>query len=421
MHQFLDQETKKSIKNTVFNYGQKRMKVLEDMGITLEEYKEKMTKIRQKAFDNFEEDIKIAKENLKQNGFNVYEASDTEKAQEILKDILKDTERIVKTKTNTGREIEIEKVLQDHNCSETDLGDFINELLRESDMHYVLPALHIAPEKIKEKIKEVYGDEIVANPEELTHYLCKKIREKILMADVGITGANFFTQSGQVILLENEGNISLVSRLPKKHIIICGIDKLTKTIEDATQLCQTAAIFGTGQKITQYISIISGPSKTADIQNKLVQGAQGAEEVSIILIDNGRREMLEEGFGDLWRCINCGACINFCPIYHQLGKEYGGSEYIGSKGIIKSAFNGKKSLEKAKKNGSYKCTFCDSCYKNCPMSINLPKAVRNIRKRQNENNLQTEQNKQMLEKIKKEGNPFGKVSDEKTPDKLYCC
>jgi iron-sulfur cluster protein len=418
---FLDQETKKSIKKTVFEYGRKRMKVLEEMKMNPEEYKEKMTKIRQKPFDNFEENLKIAKENLEQNGFNVHEAEDAEKAQEILKEILKDTEKIAKTKTNTGREIEIEKVLENYDSSETDLGDFINELFKEDDMHYVLPALHISPEKIREKIREVYGDEVEASPEKLTHYLCGKIREKILMAEVGITGANFFTQNGQVVLLENEGNISLVSRLPKKHVVVCGIDKLTKAIEDATRLCQTAAIFGTGQKITQYISIISGPSKTADIQNKLVQGAQGAKEVDIILIDNGRREMLKQGFGDLWRCINCGACINFCPVYHQLGRGYGGNKYIGSKGIVKGAFDGKFSLEKSEENGSFKCTFCGGCHKNCPMKINLPDLVRKIRKKQNENNFQTEQNKQMLKKIKKDGNPFGKVSDEKTPDKLYCC
>ena len=131
--------------------------------------------------------------------------------------------------------------------------------------------------------------------------------------------------------------------------------------------------------------------------------------------------MLRQGFEDLWRCINCGACINFCPVYHQLGKQYGGEKYIGSKGIIKSVFNNETSLKKAKENGSYKCTFCGNCYENCPMGINLPMLVRKVREKQNRNNFQTEQNKQMLEKIKKGGNPFGKISDEKTPDKLYCC
>lgn len=421
MHQFLDKETKKSIKKTVFEYGQKRMRVLEEMKMSPEEYKEKMTKVRQKPFDNFEENLEKAKQSLKKNGFNVYEVKNAQAARDVLKNVLKNTEKIAKAKTNTGREIEIEKILDDYNCSETDLGDFINGLFKEDDMHYVLPALHISPEKIREKIKEVYQDDVEVSPEKLTQYLCGKIREKIVSAEIGITGANFFTQSGQVVLLENEGNISLVSRLPKKHIIICGIDKLTETVEDATSLCQTAAIFGTGQKITQYISIISGPSKTADIQNKLVQGAQGAKEVDIILIDNGRRKMMEEGFGDLWRCINCGACINFCPVYHQLGKGYGGNKYIGSKGIVKSAFSGKTSLEKSKENGSFQCTFCGSCQRNCPMKINLPEMVLKIREEQNKNSLQTNQNKEMLEKIKKDGNPFGKISDKDIPDKLYCC
>lgn len=419
---FLSDKTKKTIASVVSGYKSRRASALADLKVDENEYKEKVSALRKKTFDNFEINLAIAKNNFEKNRFKIWEAENYAEAQKIIRTLLKDSKNIVKSKTNTGREIDLEKILKEaagENFFETDLGDFIVEIFQSEDLHYVLPALHIEPEKITEKIKEKWGDEVKPDEEELTHYLCAKIRENILKAEIGITGANFFTQSGEVILLENEGNISLISRLPKKHIIICGIDKLVDNAATAVELCQTAAIFGTGQKTAQYVSIISGPSKTADIQNKLILGAQGAREVHIMLIDNGRRKMIEDGFSDILRCINCGACINFCPVYHQIGAEYGGEKYIGSKGIVMAAFN--EDLKNAEKKGSFKCTFCGNCFENCPMKINLPEMVRKIRTKQKNNNLQSEQNKEMMKKIDEFGNPFGKIDGKNPPDKLYCC
>jgi L-lactate utilization protein LutB len=400
-------------------------------------YCQEIRNIRQKALDNWEENLQSALENFRENGFIVHEADDAAAACRQIKEIIKGARRVVKSKTNTGHEINIEKAIKEiigQQEIETDLGDFLVELLEAEELHYVLPALHITPQVISKKIKEKWGDDISADPTKLTRYLCDKIRKNILTAEVGITGANFFTKDGQVVLLENEGNISLISRLPQKHLIIVGIDKITESPEEAVSLCRAAALFGTGQKFTQYVSIISGPSKTADIQNQLVTGAQGAREVHIVLVNNGRRQMMEEGFGELLRCINCGACLNFCPVYRQLGRKYG-SRYLGSKGVIFSAFNGKTNgkinmsfqaereakLQLAKKNGSFLCTLCGSCAQHCPMGIDLPGLMKKIRKKQQTAGLQTEENKAMLEKVKAEGNPFGKVKEKELPEKLFCC
>lgn len=419
MTKYFEDKTRVSIQKVIADSREKRAVVLSDLGIEEEEYKEESTKIRKKVFENFEENLKEAENNFKERGFIVHNANKDSDVKGILKGILKDTEIIARTKTNTGREVGLDDLLKDFESFETDLGDFIVELFNEEDQHYVLPAIHLDAEKISKKIKEVFHDDIEADPTKLTHYLCGKIREKILKADTGITGANFFTKRGQVVLLENEGNISLVSRLPQKHIILAGIDKLVETVEDATKLCRTAAMFGTGQDITQYISIISGPSKTADIENKLVMGAQGAKEVHIILIDNMRRKMLKEGFGDILRCINCGSCINFCPVYHQEGNKFGGGKYIGAKGIILSAF--RESLDVSNEKGCFDCMLCGSCFANCPMKIDLPSMIREIRQKQQSGGNQTKENKEMIENVEKNGNPFGAVSDDEVPDKLYCC
>lgn len=419
MKKFLDREVKKSISKVIKNYYHKRTQKIGE-GKDYESFRERISQLRGEVFADFESNLKTAKEHLTQNGFEVIETKDEEDFEKALRNLLPAGIKIAQSKTNTGKELGLEKILAEFQVAQTDLGDFVVDLLGERDQHFVLPAIHLGSKKIASKIKEVYGDEIKSDPIELTHYLCAKIREQILSAQVGITGANFFTQDGSVVLLENEGNISLVSRLPQKHIVICGIDKLVANASNAMELCKSAAIFGTGQSITQYISVISGPSKTADIENQLVLGAQGAQEVTIILVDNGRRKMMEEGFGDLLRCINCGACLNFCPVYHQLGDGYGGEKYIGSKGVIYSYFQ--KGLKKARDKGSFKCTLCGNCYQNCPMKINLPEMVRKIREKQAKEKLDTQANRKMIVNVKKYGNPFGESKDDGgSPDKLYCC
>ncbi len=419
MTKFFKEDTKNSIRSVIGDARHKREQVFEDLKIDEESFKDEVVEIRKKTFTNFAENLKIAKDNFAKRGFIVHEAKELADLKPIFKETLKDAKSIACSKTNTGREIDLDKLLKNFENFETDLGDFIVQLFNEEDQHYVLPAIHIDAEDISKKVKEVFNEDVEADPTKLTHFLCDRIREKILSADVGMTGANFITKGGQVVLLENEGNISLVSRLPKKHIVLVGIDKLVETVEDATKLCKAAAMFGTGQDITQYISIISGPSKTADIENKLVQGAQGAKEVHIILIDNKRTEMFEQGFADFLRCINCGSCINACPVYYQKGNKFGGGKYIGAKGLISGYF--RESSDFLMKKGLFDCMLCGACSDNCPMRIPLAKMIRKIRNDGQKKGIQTEENKQMLENVKKHGNPFGKVSDKEVPDKIYCC
>lgn len=423
MNNFLSQNSRNAIKKVARNYETNRCKSLAKLGLSKDEYRDKMTAKRAKIFVDFEKNLKIAKENLKARGFQVFEAVDEDSAANRIIEFLSDCNCVIKSKTNTGQEINLREVLtkSEKKLYSTDLGDFVVDLMKVEDQHYVLPALHLGSAEIARKIKEHYGDEVEAKPETLTHYLSKKIREQILQADAGITGANFFTKTGEIVLLENEGNISLVTRLPRKHLVICGIDKLVESVQDATELCQAAAIFGTGQDQPQYISVIAGPSKTADIENCLVEGAQGAQEVAIILLDNGRGEVMKSSFNEMSRCISCGACLNFCPVYHQMGKNFGG-KFAGAKGIIMAAKLGKyASLSKAKDGGSFNCTLCETCVFNCPMKIPLDNYIRKIREQQNQRKLQIKQNKEMIDNAKKTGNPFGQKDSSETPDKLYCC
>jgi iron-sulfur cluster protein len=335
-----------------------------------------------------------------------------------LKELTQDSKLIVKAKTTAADEIGIDGILKDKEMVSTDLGDFIMSIAREKDMHPVAPAFHLTPERISEIIKDKLNEVVAPTAKDIAAFARNYLREKFKKADTGISGANVITSDGRIVLLENEGNISLVSRLPDKHIVIAGWEKIVPTVEDAMKVVRATTVWASGIDWPVYVSIISGPSKTADIRKELIIGAQGAKEVYLILLDNGRSKMLEDGFEELLYCINCGACLYLCPAYHQLGTKYG-DKYLGSKGVIMSAFM--VDLLRAKDSGCYSCTLCSACSENCPVKINLPELMRKIREKLNKENQETDENKKMIANIRKFGNPFGEMEEGKTPKELYCC
>jgi len=415
--EFLSPETKENIWKVVFEYKAKREKTLANLGLDGEKFRDEFRTMKEKIFSDIENLRRRAVENLSKNGIKVFEASDTAAAQKILKDLTSGDQLIVKAKTTAADEIDIDAVLGEKLVS-TDLGDFIMSISGARDMHPVFPSFHLTPKQISEIIKQKFGEDIAPDAKSIAAFARKYLRGKMAAATVGVTGANVITADGRIVLLENEGNISLVSRLPDKHIIIAGWEKIVPTVDEAMKVVRAATVWGAGHDWPVYVSIISGPSKTADIQNELVVGAQGAKEVYLILLDNGRSKMLKDGFEELLYCINCGACLNFCPAYHQLGTKYG-DKYLGSKGIIFSAFM--VELLRAKESGCYSCTLCSACVENCPAKIDLPGMMKKIRGKLNEKNLETEENKKMIGNTRKFGNPFGEISEDGTPKELYCC
>ena len=415
--EFLSPETKENIWKVVFEYKAKREKTLANLGLDGEKFRDEFRAMKEKIFSDIENLRRRTVENLSKNGIKVFEASDTAAAQKILKDLTASDQLIVKAKTTAADEIDIDGVLGEKLVS-TDLGDFIMSISGARDMHPVFPSFHLTPKQISEIIKQKFGEDIAPDAKSIAAFARKYLRGKMAAATVGVTGANVITSDGRIVLLENEGNISLVSRLPDKHIIIAGWEKIVPTIDEAMKVVRAATVWGAGHDWPVYVSIISGPSKTADIQNELVVGAQGAKEVYLILLDNGREKMLKDGFEELLYCINCGACLNFCPAYHQLGTKYG-DKYLGSKGIILSAFM--VELLRAKESGCYSCTLCSACVENCPAKIDLPGMMKKIRSKLNEKNLETEENKKMIGNTRKFGNPFGEISEDGTPKELFCC
>jgi len=312
----------------------------------------------------------------------------------------------------------IKELLKDKEIIETDLGDFIVDMCEKEDVHPVLPAVELTPKYIVKFIEKKFGKKVEPKAEEIAKFVRNHLREKICQAKIGITGANAISSEGSIIILENEGNISLVSRIPDKHIIISSFDKIIPTTKEALEIVKAAGIYGTGQNFPVYVSIISGPSKTADIQNKIITGAQGAKEVYLLLLDNGRNEILNSDFKEILYCINCGACLNFCPVYHQIAQNYG-SKYFGSKGVLFSSVS--ENLKKSFDSGAFYCTTCQSCKQNCPIKINLPDLMIKLREKLVKEKIEPENSEVMIKNVKEFGNPFGKVEEGKTPKNLYCC
>jgi len=409
---------KKALKTAFANYTLNRSKALQK--VDEKTLKEELKKIKEYSISNLDDLKRKAIENLKEQKIEVLEAKNAKEACKIALELIPKKETLVKSKSNTIEEIGLLEKLKGRNeVIETDCGDFLLQLCDEESTHPVTPALHIPIEKITQKIKQKYKKKVEKSPEKIVEWVREYLRKKMLNVKIGLTGANAISSDGGIFILENEGNISLVSRIPEKHIIITGIDKFVPTIQDGMTICQACAIWGTGSILPTYINVISSPSKTADVQKKLVHGVHGAKEVYLILVDNGRNEIIKQGFGELLYCINCGSCLYFCPVYRQILNNYG-LHYFGGKGVGMTIFQ--EGVKKGFDRGLYYCTTCQLCKENCPLEIDIPELIRKLRKISIEKGVETPVNEKMMENIRAMGNPFGEeVKEGKIPKELFCC
>ncbi len=384
------------------------------------EMKEKIKKIKEYSIDNLDSLKSKAIENLERQKIKVFEAKTAKEACEIALKLIPKKQLVVKSKSNVIKEIGLLDHLKKTNeVVETDCGDFIVQITDENASHTLSPALHIPLKKITQTIKKKFRKTVKEDPKDIVGWVRNYLREKIIKAKIGLTGANAITADGAIFIVENEGNISLVSRLPEKHIIITGIEKIVPTIQDAMTICHASGIWGSGVSMPTYINVIGSPSKTADIKKELTYGVQGAKEVYLILVDNGRTQMIKDGFKELLYCVNCGGCLYFCPVYRQIFDNYG-FHYIGGKGVAMATLQ--DGTEKGFDSGLYFCTTCQACKENCPFEIDMPELIKKLRKKIVESGLETKTNERMMENVRTMGNPFGEeVKDGKIPKELYCC
>jgi len=318
-------------------------------------------------------------------GGKVHYAVDADEACRIALEICRklDARTVTKGKSMIGEEIGINAFLEANGITpvETDLGEYIIQIRNELPSHIIAPAVHLTKAQVEADFRRVHthlpADRNMVEPETMLAEARAVLREKFLAADVGITGANFLiAETGSSIIVTNEGNGDLTQTLPKAHIVLASIEKLVPTLEDSAQMLRVLARSATGQEMSVYTTISTGPRRMQDLD--------GPGEYHVIILDNGRSAMLGGQFREMLRCIRCGACMNHCPVYHAVGGHAYGWVYPGPMGaVLTPSLIG---LDKAG-NLPNASTFCGRCEEVCPVRIPLPKLMRHWREREFERHL----------------------------------
>jgi L-lactate dehydrogenase complex protein LldF len=303
---------------------------------------------------------------ITKRGAKVFWAEDSEQALNFIGDLCKEKQckSVVKSKSMVTEEIHLNDYLTSIGVEsvETDLGEYIQQMDGEAPYHIVTPAMHKSKEDVAQLFNKHLGTDISLTPEQLTLVARKNLRDKYVQAEIGITGANFILSDiGGIALTENEGNARLSVAWPKTHVVIVGIEKTIPSMNDLGLFWPLLATYGTGQQITVYNSIITGPRQPGEVD--------GPEEMYVILLDNGRTDLLSNAKArEALYCIRCGACLNACPVYKNIGGHAYDTTYSGPIGsVITPHLRGMHDY----KHLSYASSLCGNCTDVCPVKINI--------------------------------------------------
>jgi L-lactate dehydrogenase complex protein LldF len=303
---------------------------------------------------------------LESHGTKVHWASTGAHACDIIVGIVRDRKArsIIKSKAMTAEEIHLNEALEHagFDVVESDLGEFIVQLRHEPPYHIVFPSMHLTRGEIRELFQRELGDAPSDNPEELTMVARRVMRQKYIAADVGITGANFaIAETGMISITENEGNARLTAALPKTMITLLGIEKILPRLDDLALFLPMLAVAGTGQPLTCYNTLYGGPRQPGE--------CDGPEEFHVVLLDNHRTALLADAEQrDALHCIRCGACLNVCPIFRNVGGHTYGTTYSGPIGsVITPHLRGLQDW----KHLSFASSLCGACTEACPVKIDL--------------------------------------------------
>lgn len=343
----------------------RRQSAAEELG-NWEEWRSLGEEIRQHVLENLDYYLFELSENVAKRGGHVFFAETAEDANQYIIDVMKknNAKKVVKSKSMVTEEIDLNANLERIGCEviETDLGEYILQVDdHDPPSHIVAPALH----KNKNQIKDVFTEKLnyhgSERPEELTKHARKMLRDEYLTADVGITGCNFaVAETGSICLVTNEGNADLSTSLPKTQITVMGMERLVPTFEELEVLVGLLSRSAVGQKLPSYVTVLTGPKDEGAVD--------GPEEFHLVIVDNGRSDILGGEFQSILQCIRCAACVNVCPVYRHVGGHSYGSIYSGPVGAVLSPLLGGYDEYKEL---PYASTLCGACTEVCPVKIPL--------------------------------------------------
>lgn len=329
--------------------------------------------IRLHALANLDRLLSHFADQVIEQGGEVHFAADADEANEIVAGILEQTgsRLVVKSKSMVSEEINLNSYLEDQGIEvvETDLGEFILQLAGDTPSHLVAPTIHLDRQDIGKLFAQKLGVPETVDPSELNQIARDHLRQIFLKADAGISGVNIaVAQSGSVITVTNEGNGRLVTTAPRVHIALLGMERLVSRWEDASVILEVLARSATGQRLSTYTNVVTGPRREGD--------EDGPEELHVVVIDNGRSQILGSDTAEILACIRCGACLNVCPVFRTVGGHGYGTVYSGPVGsIVTPGLLGMEPWWEL----PYASTLCGACEEVCPIGIQIPSMLLKLR------------------------------------------
>ncbi|WP_239614513.1 LutB/LldF family L-lactate oxidation iron-sulfur protein [Cohnella mopanensis] len=367
---------RKAVKFTTERLKNGKLKAMEDHG-NWEEWRERGRQIRLHTIAHLDYYLNQFVDNARANGVHVHFADTAQDAVTISLAIAerKSAKSVVKSKSMVSEELHLNQALESIGVEaiETDLGEYIIQLAGEAPSHIIIPAIHKNRYQIADLLSEDAGEKLEADTKVLAGYVRRRLRAKFLEADIGMTGCNFaIAETGSMVLFENEGNARMVTTLPKTQITLMGMERIIPSWADLEVMATLLPRSATGQKLTMYMSGITGPRRSED--------ADGPDEMHIIIVDNGRSLQLgDPEFQELLNCIRCGACLNACPVYRHIGGHAYGGTYSGPIGAVLTPSLQKNIAEWDDiANAS---SLCGACYEACPVKIPLHEMLVYLRRR----------------------------------------
>ena len=371
----LPQAKTDSVRSASAQKTQSRLTALASSFLSSEEARTQAAQIKDEVLDNLQELQNQLVQNCKRNGIQVHFAKDAAEANHIILDICKhvapDGGIVVKAKSMATEEIHLNHHLEEagYEPVETDLGEYVVQIDHDTPSHIVTPIIHKNRKEIATSFEREKLGPYTEVPEELAMQARVKLREKFKDAKIGVSGVNFaIAESGRIVLIENEGNNRLSTTAPAVHIALMGIEKMLAQESDLPLFLKLLAGSATGQQLTTYIHLITGPKRDDE--------ADGPTEVHLVLLDNGRLRVMEGPYRDILRCIRCGACLNVCPVYRQASGHAYGHVYSGPLGaVLAPALEGIEKLGHLAKAS----TLCGACEEVCPVKIPIPNMLLKLR------------------------------------------
>jgi len=340
----------------------------------MEMMRDRARDIRMRTLANLGDHLERFADAVEAAGGHVFWASDGREANRYITDLAakRDVRTVVKSKSMVTEEIELNDALQtsSRRVVETDLGEFIIQLRDDRPMHIVAPVIHLTRYDIGELFAERFGIEYTDDPTELNQIARRHLRSIFLEADMGVSGVNFgVAESGSICLVTNEGNGRLTTTAPRIHVAVMGMERIVPTFGDLAVMLEVLARSSTGQRLSTYTNIVTGPRRTGD--------PDGPDELHVVILDNGRSRVLSAENAEILGCIRCGACLNVCPVYRVVGGHTYGGVYGGPIGAVLTP--AKDGLEEWH-DLAHASSLCGACVDACPVRLDIPKMLLQLRR-----------------------------------------